>query len=186
MCLCAVSSPGSERRPCHAAPQVHLTAMRCFTNGFTLPAHVSNMWDLYEEYWLPFGQLLTDMEAAGVLVNREHLAKAEVNSPPPPNSPSPNPPHYSLRHTHACTHALQRLSSTAKSGLTVAAAGGHLSAGGCPERPRGCQDEIQGSSLEAEHAAPVPALLELPDVMPDAPLCFLRRAGWRTTSPTAG
>eukprot|EP00873_Tetraselmis_striata_P045984 jgi/Tetstr1/466248/TSEL_010804.t1 len=60
------------------ALKVHLTAMRCFTNGFTLPAHVSNMWDLYEEYWLPFGQLLTDMEAAGVLVNREHLAKAEV------------------------------------------------------------------------------------------------------------
>jgi hypothetical protein len=54
--------------------------MKCYPNGFTLPPSVNNMWDLYKEYWLPFGQLLTDMEAVGVLVNREHLATGEVRS----------------------------------------------------------------------------------------------------------
>ena len=36
------------------------------------------MWDLYRNTWLPFGEVLTDMEAEGVLVDREHLAKAEL------------------------------------------------------------------------------------------------------------
>ena len=37
------------------------------------PARVASsftMWRLYEDYWRPFGQLLTDMEAAGVRVDR--------------------------------------------------------------------------------------------------------------------
>jgi hypothetical protein len=34
-----------------------------------------NMLDLYSETWLPFGKLLTDMEAAGVKVERGHLAQ---------------------------------------------------------------------------------------------------------------
>ena len=29
-----------------------------------------SMWDLYVDYWLPFGELLTDMEARGVRVDR--------------------------------------------------------------------------------------------------------------------
>jgi DNA polymerase I-like protein with 3'-5' exonuclease and polymerase domains len=35
------------------------------------------MWHFYEQYWLPFGRLLTDMEAAGVRVDRAHLAAGE-------------------------------------------------------------------------------------------------------------
>uniref|UniRef100_A0A061RMH8 DNA polymerase I n=2 Tax=Tetraselmis sp. GSL018 TaxID=582737 RepID=A0A061RMH8_9CHLO len=62
----------------YLALRKHLVKMDCHPNGFDLPKHVSNMWELYKEYWLPLGQLLTDMEAAGVLVNREHLAGAEV------------------------------------------------------------------------------------------------------------
>ena len=63
------------------ALQIHLEKMECHPNGFELPPSVENMWDLYKEYWLPFGQLLTDMESAGVLVNREHLAVGEVRVP---------------------------------------------------------------------------------------------------------
>lgn len=37
-----------------------------------------SMWDLYRNTWLPFGEILTDMEAEGVLVDREHLAGAEL------------------------------------------------------------------------------------------------------------
>lgn len=35
-------------------------------------------WDLYQRYWLPFGEILTDMERRGIYVNQEHLA---VSSP---------------------------------------------------------------------------------------------------------
>ena len=28
------------------------------------------MWNMYEKFWLPFGELLTDMEKEGMLVNR--------------------------------------------------------------------------------------------------------------------
>ena len=38
---------------------------------------ISTLWDLYQQVWRPFGDLLTDMEAAGMAVDREHLAKAE-------------------------------------------------------------------------------------------------------------
>lgn len=34
-----------------------------------------NMLQLYERTWLPFGELLTDMEAEGVKVERPHLAQ---------------------------------------------------------------------------------------------------------------
>lgn len=30
-------------------------------------------WDLYAKYWLPFGELLTDMERRGIHVNKEKL-----------------------------------------------------------------------------------------------------------------
>ena len=28
------------------------------------------LWDFYQQYWLPFGELLTDMEREGFLVDR--------------------------------------------------------------------------------------------------------------------
>jgi DNA polymerase I-like protein with 3'-5' exonuclease and polymerase domains len=35
------------------------------------------MWDVYCHTWLPFGGLLTDMEAVGMAVDRQHLAAAQ-------------------------------------------------------------------------------------------------------------
>ena len=35
------------------------------------------MWDVYCRTWLPFGGLLTDMEAVGMAVDRPHLAAAQ-------------------------------------------------------------------------------------------------------------
>jgi hypothetical protein len=35
------------------------------------------MWDVYCHSWLPFGALLTDMEALGMAVDRPHLAAAQ-------------------------------------------------------------------------------------------------------------
>lgn len=37
---------------------------------------MKNTWDLYERYWQPFGELLTDLERKGIYVNKERL---EVN-----------------------------------------------------------------------------------------------------------
>ncbi|KAI3863133.1 hypothetical protein MKW98_015591 [Papaver atlanticum] len=36
-----------------------------------------NMYDFYEEYWRPFGEILVNMETEGMLVNREALADME-------------------------------------------------------------------------------------------------------------
>jgi DNA polymerase I-like protein with 3'-5' exonuclease and polymerase domains len=36
-----------------------------------------SMWDVYRHTWLPFGGLLTDMEAVGMAVDRAHLAAAQ-------------------------------------------------------------------------------------------------------------
>lgn len=30
----------------------------------------ATMWDLYQQFWCPFGELLTNMEKEGMLVNR--------------------------------------------------------------------------------------------------------------------
>ncbi|BDA48148.1 probable DNA polymerase I at C-terminar half [Coccomyxa sp. Obi] len=38
------------------------------------------MWDLYQDYWKPFGKLLTDMEKEGMMVDREHLKAAEAKA----------------------------------------------------------------------------------------------------------
>ena len=35
------------------------------------------MWDVYRHTWLPFGALLTDMEAVGMAVDRPHLVAAQ-------------------------------------------------------------------------------------------------------------
>lgn len=43
---------------------------------------VSSMWDFYQQLWLPFGELLTDMERYGIKVDIDHmkamLPQAEV------------------------------------------------------------------------------------------------------------
>lgn len=31
------------------------------------------MWDIYTKYWLPFGELLTDMEREGFKIDLEHM-----------------------------------------------------------------------------------------------------------------
>ena len=33
---------------------------------------------LYEKYWKPFGELLTNMERVGFKIDREHLQKVEI------------------------------------------------------------------------------------------------------------
>ncbi|KAL4452308.1 hypothetical protein ABPG75_007970 [Micractinium tetrahymenae] len=38
---------------------------------------LGNMWEVYRHTWLPFGGLLTDMEAVGMAVDRAHLAAAQ-------------------------------------------------------------------------------------------------------------
>lgn len=38
----------------------------------------ATMWDLYKQWWLPFGELLTGMEQEGMLVNKEHLRRSQV------------------------------------------------------------------------------------------------------------
>lgn len=38
---------------------------------------LETMWDVYRHTWLPFGGLLTDMEAVGMAVDRAHLAAAQ-------------------------------------------------------------------------------------------------------------
>ena len=64
-----------------------LKEMRCHGDGVdpslaaTLPTtgHGGSfsMWDFYTNYWRPFGELLTDMEQEGVLVDNDHLAAME-------------------------------------------------------------------------------------------------------------
>ena len=34
---------------------------------------LSNVFDIYQKYWLPFGELLTEIEKIGIRVSREHL-----------------------------------------------------------------------------------------------------------------
>lgn len=38
---------------------------------------ISTLWDLYRASWKPFGELLTEMESAGMAVDKDHLAQAE-------------------------------------------------------------------------------------------------------------
>lgn len=41
---------------------------------------LETLWDVYRRTWLPFGALLTDMEAVGMAVDRPHLAAAQVQA----------------------------------------------------------------------------------------------------------
>ena len=38
---------------------------------------MTNLWDFYIKYWLPFGELLTEIEREGIRVNLDYLQKAE-------------------------------------------------------------------------------------------------------------
>lgn len=38
---------------------------------------LKTVWELYVKYWLPFGEILTDIERAGIRVNKSHLVKAQ-------------------------------------------------------------------------------------------------------------
>lgn len=35
------------------------------------------MWELYLKYWLPFGEILTDIEREGILVDMQHMRRIE-------------------------------------------------------------------------------------------------------------
>ncbi|GMH39050.1 hypothetical protein BSKO_06948 [Bryopsis sp. KO-2023] len=49
----------------------------CLKEGYD---GMDTMWDLYTKVWLPFGELLTDMEKEGFYVDVDHLAKAETQA----------------------------------------------------------------------------------------------------------
>ncbi len=40
--------------------------------------NMRNMYDLYCKYWLPFGELLTDLERIGIKIDLDHLKKGEA------------------------------------------------------------------------------------------------------------
>jgi len=40
----------------------------------------NTLYEFYQQYWIPFGRILTDMEKYGMMVNREHLRKAQVQA----------------------------------------------------------------------------------------------------------
>lgn len=39
--------------------------------------NISSLFDLYNQYWIPFGEILTDMERVGIRVNTKYLAEIE-------------------------------------------------------------------------------------------------------------
>ena len=41
---------------------------------------MENNLTLYTKYWLPFGELLTDMERNGIRVNTDHLKKIQLEA----------------------------------------------------------------------------------------------------------
>lgn len=57
----------------------HLSKMLWKVDGVQMRGPVSEktMYDFYEEYWRPFGELLVQMESEGMLVDRAYLAEIE-------------------------------------------------------------------------------------------------------------
>ena len=41
---------------------------------------MGDMLTLYMKYWRPFGELLTDMEKQGIMIDREHLRRCELQA----------------------------------------------------------------------------------------------------------
>ena len=37
--------------------------------------NLTNSWEIYQKYWLPFGQVLTDMERVGFKIDLDHMNK---------------------------------------------------------------------------------------------------------------
>ena len=56
-----------------ALSTAHCSLAGWLQGGVTL----ATMWDVYRHTWLPFGGLLTDMEAVGMAVDRPHLVAAQ-------------------------------------------------------------------------------------------------------------
>jgi len=59
---------------------MRVDADRALADATPVGAPTYTMWNLYVDYWRPFGELLTDMEAAGVYVDRDHLAAAQTRA----------------------------------------------------------------------------------------------------------
>lgn len=57
--------------------EILITELRKFKVDFE---GMKNLFDLYCKYWLPFGEVLTELERNGIRVNKEHLARAEKNA----------------------------------------------------------------------------------------------------------
>ncbi|KAJ0264574.1 DNA polymerase I B [Hirschfeldia incana] len=53
-----------------------LQAKKWFLDGKVVSG--KNMFDFYQEYWQPFGEVLATMEAEGMLVDRDYLAQIEI------------------------------------------------------------------------------------------------------------
>ncbi|KAK9789941.1 hypothetical protein WJX73_004973 [Symbiochloris irregularis] len=50
------------------------------SNGAAVQSSPPSLWTFYNNYWRPFGELLTDMESEGFLVDREHLREGELKA----------------------------------------------------------------------------------------------------------
>lgn len=70
----------------HAALESRLAAMPAAPDAGLLGHYaaagvsLSSLLDVYRTFWRPFGELLTEMEAAGMAVDRPHLAAAQVQA----------------------------------------------------------------------------------------------------------
>lgn len=60
--------------PCDMDPSIRV-ALRIQQGRFS-------MWDMYQRFWKPFGDLLTDMENRGMLVNRWGCTLHSLAAPP--------------------------------------------------------------------------------------------------------
>lgn len=67
----------------HLPPRCHVLSLlvTCLTKPLfysLCPRSERTLYEFYQENWVDFGRILTDMEAAGMLVDREHLRQAQV------------------------------------------------------------------------------------------------------------
>ncbi|XXG73154.1 hypothetical protein AAC387_Pa07g2120 [Persea americana] len=71
ICYSALDSRSTLRL--YESLKVKLGAMKWILDGIDR----GNMYDFYEEYWRPFGELLVKMESEGMLVDRAYLSEVE-------------------------------------------------------------------------------------------------------------
>lgn len=70
---CACIDHSRQVMTCSRGGQEELSRTECIEESITTRppgAAYYSMWDMYCRYWRPFGELLTDMEREGMLVNR--------------------------------------------------------------------------------------------------------------------